>query len=193
MNSSICYFDEPGKKNTEKTVQLAVRRAEARKIKHIVVASGTGRTGVMVAEKAAKKGISTTVVTYHYGFEKKGEWLMKDSNLRKLQNLNAKVVSTTHALSGLERSITKKLGGPSRVDVIAEALRSLFGQGMKVCVEIAIMAADTGAVPCSDNDEIVAIAGTDEGADTAVVIRPSHANMFFDLEIREIIAMPRKR
>ena len=193
MKTEITYFDEPGKQNTKKTVELAIRRATARRIRHIVVASGTGRTGVMVAEKAAKKGMNTVVVTYYFGFEKKGEGTLTQENLDKLRKLNAKIVSATHALSGIERAVTKKFGGLSRVEVIAEALRSLFGQGVKVCVEVGVMAADSGCIPVDDKTEIIAIAGTDEGADTAVVMRPSNANAFFDLEIREIIAMPRKR
>jgi len=193
METKIHYFDSPGKQNTEKVVDLAVKRAKDRKIESIVVASSTGRTGVIVAEKAGKKGIRTIVVTYAYGFSKKGEWEMKKSNGEKLGRLGVPIISATHALSGLERSITKKLGGASRVEAVTEALRSLFGQGMKVCVEISIMAADAGKIRCDDDTEIIAIAGTGEGADTAVIIRPSNANTFFDLQIREIIAMPRTR
>jgi hypothetical protein len=55
-------------------------------------------------------------------------------------------------------------------------------------VEIAIMAADAGAIPIAD---IVAVGGTGSGSDTAVVIRPAHMNNFFDARIREIIVMPR--
>ncbi|TKJ45585.1 hypothetical protein CEE35_03265, partial [Candidatus Aerophobetes bacterium Ae_b3b] len=40
--------------------------------------------------------------------------------------------------------------------------------------------------------EVVAIGGTDRGADTAVVIKPAHAQKFLSLEIREILAKPRK-
>jgi len=193
LRTEITYFDEPGKQNTERTVQLAIKRAVARRIRHIVVASGTGRTGVMVAERAKKKGIKTVVVTYHFGFEKKNEGTITRQNLERLRELDCEIVSATHAFSGIERAITKKFGGLSRVEVIAETLRSLFGHGMKVCVEIGAMAADSGSIPVDGKTEIVAIAGTDEGADTAVVMRPSNASSFFELEIREIIAMPRKR
>jgi hypothetical protein len=104
----------------------------------------------------------------------------------------ARVVRASHALSGVERSITRKVGGASRVESISEALRALFGQGLKVCVEVSIMAADSGAIPCGEL-EVVAVGGTGEGADTACVIRPAHANAFFNMEVREIIAIPRTR
>jgi hypothetical protein len=36
-----------------------------------------------------------------------------------------------------------------------------------------------------------AVAGTGRGADSAIVVRPANQNRFFDLKVREIIAMPR--
>jgi hypothetical protein len=35
------------------------------------------------------------------------------------------------------------------------------------------------------------VAGTGRGADTALVISPAFSTNFFDLKVREIIAMPR--
>jgi hypothetical protein len=112
---------------------------------------------------------------------------------KQIQSAGAKLVRASHALSGVERSITKKLGGPSRVETIAESLRALFGQGMKVAVEITIMAADNGAIPCGEGVEVIAVAGTESGADTAIVARPAHANGFFNFRVREIIAIPRRK
>ena len=54
---------------------------------------------------------------------------------------------------------------------------------------MALMAADAGLV--RTNEEIVAIAGTGRGADTAVVLRPANAQNFFDLRVLEIICKPR--
>ncbi|HDP97127.1 MAG TPA: hypothetical protein ENN25_05495 [Euryarchaeota archaeon] len=187
------YFDSPGEANTDEAIELAVGRAAERGIEHIVIASSTGKTGVKCAEAAAKKGIKTIVVTYHYGFSKKGEWTIQNKYLEKLRQMEVPIISASHALSGVERSMTKKLGGPSRVEVIAEALRGLFGQGMKVCVEITLMAADAGAIPCGSGKEVIAIGGSAKGSDTAVMFEPSHSNSFFDLSVREIIAMPRSR
>ena len=39
--------------------------------------------------------------------------------------------------------------------------------------------------------EVVCIAGTGHGADTAVVLQPVNAQKFFDLKIKEIICKPR--
>jgi len=63
-----------------------------------------------------------------------------------------------------------------------------FSQGMKVAVEIAVMAADANLI--SPKEEVIAIGGTGQGADTAIVVKPAYSTNFFDLKIREIIAMP---
>ncbi len=63
-----------------------------------------------------------------------------------------------------------------------------MGEGTKVCVEITLMAADAGLIP-ADRD-VVAIAGSGKGADTALRIKPANAARLFDLRIREVIAKP---
>jgi hypothetical protein len=73
------------------------------------------------------------------------------------------------------------------LELIANVLR-LFGEGTKVCVEIALMAADAGLIPI--NRDVIAIGGTGGGADTALRIQPANAAKFFDLKVREIIAKP---
>ncbi|MBM3213067.1 hypothetical protein FJZ33_12655, partial [Candidatus Poribacteria bacterium] len=77
----------------------------------------------------------------------------------------------------------------SHVEIIAHTLRRI-GQGIKVAVEISIMAADAALIPT--DTEIIAVGGSGKGSDAAIVVKPAHMNNFFDLEIREIIAMPRK-
>jgi hypothetical protein len=71
---------------------------------------------------------------------------------------------------------------------VAEAFRR-FSQEVKAAIECAIMAGDAGAVPV--HEDIIAVAGTGRGADSASVIRAANQNRFFDLKGREIIAMPR--
>jgi hypothetical protein len=70
-------------------------------------------------------------------------------------------------------------------------LRQFGGEGLKVAVEVAVMAADAGLIPT--DREVIAVGGTGRGADTAIVLKAAHMNNFFDLEVREIIAKPRQR
>jgi hypothetical protein len=191
--SEILYLDEPGGKNTDKVLGAVVERLREGDIKHVVVASDSGKTGLKAVRKLKGLGAKIVVVTEMCGSENEGEDTMAPETEEQLLDAGAKVLRGTHALSGVERSINKKIGGSSRVETISEALRSLFGQGMKVAVEITIMAADNGAIPCGRDAEVVAIGGTEWGSDTAVVVRPAHSNGFFNLRVREIIAIPRKR
>jgi len=180
------YFETPGEQNTESVLELAKNYAQAEGIRDIVVASTTGETGV----KASKifKGFSIVVVSHHVGFQEPGVWEMKEENRRKILENGAKILTATHALSGVERAVRKKFETIMPLEIMAHTLR-LFGEGTKVCVEITVMAADAGLIPL--DREVIAIGGTGTGADTALVMKPANASTFFDLKIREIIAKPR--
>ena len=82
----------------------------------------------------------------------------------------------------------KKLGTYELEEIIAYTLR-VFGEGMKVVCEIALMAADAGLA--RTDEEVIAIAGTGRGADTAVVLVPANAQTFFDMRILEVLCKPR--
>jgi len=73
------------------------------------------------------------------------------------------------------------------LELIANALK-LMGEGTKVYVEITLMAANAGLIPV--DKDVVAVAGTGKGADTALRIKPANAARFFDLRIKEVIAKP---
>ena len=193
IRRDIVYFEKAGSQNTDDTIRLALERAKELDIKHVVVASTSGATGVRAAIAFEGSGIKVIVVGHHVGFSGPGQRELEEQHIQQLQEMGATIVEATHALSGVERSITRRLGGASRVEVIAEALRTVISVGTKVCVEISIMAADAGQVPVDGKTEIIAIGGTWDGADTACVIRPAHANNFFDLQVMEIICMPREK
>ena len=186
----ITYFERPGKHNTEALLDASLKRAKELGLKHVVVASNSGDTASKAIERFSDLPAQITVVTSHCGFSGEGLNDMSPEAEKVLVEAGAKVIRASHALSGVERSFTRKLGGCSRAEAVSDVLRSLFGQGMKVCVEITLMAADNGAIPCSDQ-EVLVVAGTGEGADTACVVRPAHANDMFKMEVREIVAIPR--
>jgi hypothetical protein len=180
------YFDKPGKDNTQQTLKLAVQRAKELEINEVVVASITGHTAYMAIE--IFDGPRITVVTYHSGFKEPFKSEMPEDVKKDLHKKGVAVIAASHALSGVERAIAKKHSGVYPVLIMADTLR-LFGQGTKVAVEVTVMAADSGAL--SGND-IIAVAGSGHGADTALVLKPAHQNNFFDLRIREIICKPRR-
>lgn len=181
------YFTSPGKTNTDALLKFVKDYAKATGVTHIVVASTTGETGVKASE--VLKGFNLVVVTHHAGFtEPDAQELTEENRLKILQN-RAHILTATHALSSVERAIRKKFGTLQPLELIANTLRRL-GEGTKVCVEITLMAADAGLIPM--NRDIIAVAGSDRGADTALLIKPANAARFFDLKIREVIAKPRE-
>jgi len=180
------YFGAPGPQNTDQVLRLVKEYAQAEGITDIVVASTTGETGVKASQ--VFKGFNVVVVTHHFGFSEPGTHELMEENSRKILENGAKILTATHALSGVERAIRKKFGTIMSLELIAHALR-LFGEGTKVCVEVTVMAADAGLIPVDRN--VIAMAGTSRGVDTALVIEPASSSRFFDLEVKEIIAKPR--
>lgn len=179
------YFEKAGEEATEMLFKFVKDCAKKRGIKDLVVASTTGATGA----KASKifKGLNLVVVTHHFGFAKSGETELTEKNRKRILANGAKIVTGTHALSGVEGAIRRKFNTLEPMELVASTYRT-FGQGTKVCVEIALMAADAGLVPV-DRD-IISMAGTGKGADTALLLRPANSSSFFDLKIREVIAKP---
>ena len=187
------YFDKPGPANTVDAARFAVDRAKELKIHTLIVASTSGKTAEVFHEAMKGSSLSLVVVTHVVGFTKPGEWEFSADTARHLQKEGVKIVTGTHALSGLERALSRspKVGGGSRTEAIAEALRRVVAVGLKVAVECVLIAADQGAIGV--DEEVIAVGGTASGADTVCVVRPAHTGNFFDLQVREIIAMPRVR
>jgi hypothetical protein len=180
----IMYFDKPGNTNTEQTLNIGYERGKALGLNEVVIASSKGDTAYKALE--IFKGFKIIIVTYHCGFKEPFQTVMSDDVRKDLISKGANVVSATHALSGVERSIFKKYTGNYPVLLIADTLR-LFGQGVKVAVEISIMAADAGML--SGND-VISIGGTARGADAALVLKPANQSDLFDMRIREILCKP---
>jgi hypothetical protein len=189
----IYYFEKPGETNTSDAARFAIERAKELGIKTIVVASTSGKTAEVFFNAISKSGLGLVVVTHVIGFTKPGEWEFSQEIADRLQKQGVRIVTGTHALSGLERALSRspKVGGGSRTEAIAEALRRVVTVGLKVAVECVLMAADQRAIGI--HEEVIAVGGTASGADTVCVIRPAHTGSFFDLQVREIVAMPRDR
>jgi len=179
------YFGEAGEQNTKALLKIVKEYAEKENIKDIVVASTTGKTGVETSK--IFKGYNVIVVTHYFGFRELGKTELQEEYKKDILANGAKIYTGTHALSSVERAIRKNFDTIQPLEVIANTLR-LMGEGTKVCIEIALMAADAGLI--SATNDIIAIAGTGRGADTALLIHPANTSRFFELKIREVIAKP---
>jgi len=164
-------------------MELSVRKAKELSIRHVVVASNSGDTARLFLDK----GLEVVCVTHHVGYRNPGEDEMLLEVRQELQERGVKILTTTHLFGGIERGYNAKFSGFGPNYVTASTLR-MFGQGTKVAIEVAVMALDAGLVPYGE--DIIGIGGSGRGADTAVVLRPAHANRFTETVIREIICKP---
>ncbi|MBM3957418.1 MAG: hypothetical protein FJ313_05135 [Gemmatimonadetes bacterium] len=182
----VAYFEETGPANTEAVLAIAGKRAEELGINTIVVATTSGATGVRAAQ--VLRGKNVVAVTHYTGFNAPNEQQLTDANRARLKELGATVHTATHALGAIGRAIKRKMETSQADEIVAYTLR-LFGQGMKVACEVAAMAADAGLA--RTDEEVIAIAGTSSGADTAIVVQPSTVSDFFDLRVKEVLCKPR--
>lgn len=179
LEKKSVYFDRAGKMNTEATLRFAKIRAQELGIKNIVLASSNGYTAGKALE--ILKDVRFIVV----GLERESD---KDL-LRKLEDKGVPIVFA----KDVEYSYP---------DIMKNAFRKL-SEGVKVCMDICMMAAEKGVVP--EGEEVVAVAGTGTirfkeggGADTALVIIPRKSERFNTLpekperrDLKEIICKPR--
>ncbi len=184
---STLYFDKSGPDNTKSTLQCVKTWAEKLNIDKIVVATTRGITGVFAAEYL--KSNNVIVVTHSTGFHSENEQELTSENRSKIEYSGGKILTCQHAFGGPSRALRLKFNTTTVDDLIANTLR-IFGQGMKVAVEITLMAADAGLIDTTH--DIIAVGGTGYGADTAIVIKPANVSRFFDLKIRNILCMPRE-
>ena len=187
-SSAFALFERAGKANTENTIKLATQRRSELGIKHIVVATSTGETAVKVAEGFKDQEVNIVAVTLHAGIWEK--YVAPDPDkVKSAEEMGVTFLTCSHSLMGnVGTGIMEKFGGINLTDLIAHTYYT-FSQGTKVAVEIVVMAADAGLIPV--DQEVISIAGSDTGADTALVIKPAYCTDFFSLRIRELIAKPR--
>jgi hypothetical protein len=187
MEKTTLYFEKTGPENTGKLLSAAKERLQVLGIKDVVVATTHGGTAIK-AQEALGLDVNIVAVTISEGFKDKG-WSITQSERKVLEDRGIKVLTSIHALGGdVGSAFIDKYGGGHTVRAVRDTLYR-FGQGMKVAVEIVLMAADAGLIGM--DGEVIAIAGTGDGADTCIVVKPSYPRKFFELEIREILAKPR--
>ena len=184
----MTVFTTPGKENTESALRIALEKAAEQNMP-LVIASNTGTTVETLLQLQEQTGLSAPVVMVGqvYGFAKPGTAALCEDTRKALEAKGVKIVLAAHALSGAERSISRKFGGVYPAELVAAALRML-SQGTKVCVEIGMMAMDCGALEFGK--PVVAVGGSGRGADTVCILTPSYTADFLSTKIHEILCKP---
>jgi hypothetical protein len=180
------YFKKPGSNNTGAVMEAVKQRAEELTVNTVLVASNTGKTAFTASETLGKD-FNIIVVTHVTGFREPNHQELDDDTRRELEAAGLKVLTCQHAFGGIGRAVRFKFSTYQTDEIIANALR-IFGEGTKVAVELALMAADAGLIR-TDRD-VISIGGTGRGADTALVLRPANSFRFFDLKVKEVICKP---
>ena len=201
VKRTTVYFEKPGKENTVETLKIARDAAKERGIDTILVSSTTGWTALEALKVFKGSGLKLIFVTHQTGYRGPGVQLVPPDTRRKLEEAGATVYTGTDVLTGtVEIGMSRQRPPrtapqegrlpwivPPVPTIVAHTLR-LFSQGVKVCVEIAMMAADSGLVPV--DKPVVSVAGSHAGGDTAMVITPSTSNRIRDMKLHEILAKP---
>lgn len=180
MEEKIVYFEKPGKDNTGEVIQMVLERAASREIKKIVVASTRGNTAKSFSNAVQGKKIGLVIVPWQFGFKEKENPFPK-SLVDELRGKGQVVHFGTMLFH------TNELYGMNTPQVMANLLRVL-GQGIKVCIEILMMACDGGCIEAGE--KVIAVAGTASGSDTAVVATAAPSTRLTSLRIHEIICKP---
>lgn len=186
----MLIFDKPGPDNTAQTLELVVNTMQKRDLHQVVVASNTGETARQLLHLIREKRITAArvvVVTHVQGFAVPGENEMSLETRQSLSESGCQVITAAHALSGGERSLSQKYHGLGPVEISAQTLR-ILGPGVKVALEISLMAMDAGAL--THSLPVMAIGGTGRGADTAVILTSETSARFLDSRIHEILCKP---
>ena len=194
LEGRIVYFKKSGKGNTDKVFDLVKARAKALGIGTILVASTRGDSAARAAEHL--EGFRIIAVSHASGMPVDHSGSTREPNFQPFTMENRKrieakggiVLTMSHAFrGGASSALRKKFNMRTESDIMADTLR-IFGQGMKVAIEIAMMAADAGLA--RTDEQVISAAGTGRGADTAVVLTPVNTPDFFDMRVREIICKP---
>ena len=160
----MVYFEKEGKENLDKTLELVKRIAEELGIMKIVVASHSGFTGEKAFEILKDLGVTLTVVG--------------SARSRFSSEIQKNLEENGHNIC-FSREVPHDYP-----DLVRIAFRR-FSQGVKVAVQIVMIAAQKGFV--STEEDVVSIGKWD----TALIVKPATSDKFVELKVREIICMPR--
>jgi len=207
---NVKYFEKPSyvEDHADEVLSLVKEWIKELKIGKVVVASSTGKSAIKAAKILKESGAELIVVSDRAGVtfnpeELYDEWAKKlsEKGIKEyksglfwrpeiVEELKKMGVSKILIATELFRGINVP-NGVNINSVIAEVLYRI-SIGVKVCVEIVTMACDAGLV--ESGEDVIAVAGSGTGLDSAIVIKAAHSDEMFDEEkgfrIKEIICKP---
>jgi hypothetical protein len=196
IKKSCVYFEKPGKNNTDGVVEVVLDRLAEGDIKTVVIASTTGYTAFKFSkalqgwEDIKLISVAESALIREWGTEYPS---LKAEDKRKLEQQGVVVADKVAYLfhsSVLDYSNWKC---PTPEEIVKQMLYA-FGQGLKVAIEVVLIAVACGFLdPFQD---VIAVGGTSRGADTAIVVNATYPNHLFSrdsakrLKVSEILCKP---
>ena len=179
MEEKIVYFEKTGKENTEALFDVVDRALKALDINKIVLASTRGYTAQVAMDRYRDQDVQLIIVPHQYGFGP-GQRFPKEL-IQRAQQEGHEVHFGTMLFH------QEKMFGVGPAQWVADFLR-VFCQGVKVCVEILLMAGNAGLV--EQGEQVVVVAGTGSGADTALVMTGATSTNIKAMHISRILCKP---
>lgn len=201
QDMKIRYFDEPGPQNMNHVIEIVKDRIGKGGIKYVIVCSISGKSALKMSEALHGFNIQVICATGTPAWQIHGyKWpLVRGEIRRKLEGLSVKIIERTPStLSGdtVDYGLARYGWVPASW-IVAETLEAMGGYGLKTAVEGVLMATDSGTIPSSI--EVISVAGTGSGADTAIVAKSAYSACMFSrdvekrFQILEILAVPRTK
>jgi len=194
VKRQVYYFDEPGEGNTQLVIEAVSQRLEAGGVNKVIVASTSGETAAQFARSLKGKAELICVSEAPYRREWGEEWpCLKQEFRQELERLGVAIIDRAPYVFHNSVSEAARWSETFPERLVKETLYC-FGQGMKVAVEVALLAVSCGYV--TPYEDVIGVGGSGKGADTAIVLRATYPACLFDkdpskrLEIKEIIALP---
>jgi hypothetical protein len=179
MEERIVYFEKPGQENTQAVFDVVDGALSELGIRKVVVASTRGDTARYAMDRYKGQDIRLIVVPHQYGF---------GPEQRFPQDLIERARKEGHEVYfGTMLFHQEKVFGQGPAQWVANFLRA-FCQGIKVCVEILLMAGNAGLV--EEGEQVVVVAGTGRGADTALVMTGATSGNLKGMHISRILCKP---
>jgi len=191
------YFHVCGQINTEKTLELAFKRARELNIEKLVIASETGLSALNAVDIIRDSDIDLIVVTSAAGTQIKNTIIgnlkigISDKQIwNRLETAGAIIIRATDPLYNIAAALEHQ-GVPTLATYIRKCL-GWISSGTAVCITAVLMATDNGTL--TDGEEVVAAAGSWVGLDTVLVVRATNSvNLLRSgaMQIKEIVCKPR--
>lgn len=181
-------FNKPGAENTLPSLKLAKENADLLGIKKIVVASTTGSTIKAAIDIINPAEYEIICVTHSFGWNEATYQEFPGDLRSELEKKGVNFVSGVLAFSGVDSALLRKFQTFDFVSMFARLVRITMCDGLKVAMEIALMACDAGLTKIGE--DVIVVAGTGHGADTCCLIKSASTRMFDLLRVKAILAKP---